>query len=83
MANLRGDSRYAAMSPRNDMPLLVRIITVMVLIAASAFCVFGFMATFEPIDRNGQMTWRMIYGLVGSLCAAAATWILCVRRPSR
>jgi hypothetical protein len=45
-----------------------RIIGSLVLLAVSVFCVFGFIATFEPLDASTQLAWRAIYGLVGLAC---------------
>jgi hypothetical protein len=29
------------------------------------FCVYGFLATFEPLDASTQITFRIIYGFIG------------------
>ena len=52
------------------MKLLVAIIGSLFLLAvAAAFCLFGFMATFEPTNNPGQfMAFRVGYGLVGVGC---------------
>ena len=34
------------------------------LIAASLFCLFGLMATLEPMPPGIQWTWRGIYGII-------------------
>jgi hypothetical protein len=31
------------------------------------FCLFGFVATFEPLDPSIQLRMRLIYGFVGVL----------------
>lgn len=45
-----------------------------------AFCVFGFMATFEPLDASTQFTWRVIYGLVGLVCLGGLVVLLLPRK---
>lgn len=44
-------------------------ISALVCLCVVAFCVFGFMATFEPLPPAKQWTWRVIYGVLvaGSL----------------
>ena len=32
------------------------------------FSIFGFMATFESLDADTQMTWRVIYGILFMVC---------------
>lgn len=41
-----------------------RIILSLLLVAASLFCLFGLMATLEPMQPGIQWTWRGIYGLI-------------------
>ncbi|MFO0952692.1 MAG: hypothetical protein U0835_16400 [Isosphaeraceae bacterium] len=50
-----------------------------VLIGLAAFCVFGFLATYEP---PGFLAFRWFYGTILLACAAgiAATWLA---RPGR
>jgi len=57
------------------MILIARIIAVIALVAVAGFCAFGFMATFEPLAASTQLTWRVIYGLVGLASLAGG---LCV-----
>ena len=44
---------------------MLRWCLAVVFAGASAFCAFGFLATFEPLDRATQLQWRMIYGVLG------------------
>lgn len=44
------------------------------------FCCFGFMATFEPLERSVQMAWRVVYGTVGIV---AVTGLVLLNRPRR
>jgi hypothetical protein len=51
------------------MKLFVAIFGSLLLLAVAAFCVFGFMATFEPTDRTVQfMAFRIGYALIGVAC---------------
>lgn len=47
-------------------------------LAIAAFCVFGFMATFEPGPR--AIPFRIGYSVVGVLCLVAAVAALVPRR---
>lgn len=37
------------------MKFLVAVFGSLILLAVAAFCVFGFMATFEPTDKTAQL----------------------------
>jgi len=39
----------------------MKIIIGLFLLSVAAFCVFGFLATYEPVD--GALTWRIGYGI--------------------
>ena len=58
------------------MPFIARAVVALVLLAVAAFCVFGFLATFEPIDPEAQLIWRAVYGGVGLGCVAGAVWLI-------
>ncbi|WDI39866.1 hypothetical protein [Bremerella sp. P1] len=48
------------------MKLIVAIFCSLFLLAVAAFCLFGFLATFEPTDKTTQfMAFRVGYALVG------------------
>ncbi len=47
------------------MAWLARLISVLMLLGVTGFCVFGFLATFEPLPATTQWTWRAIYSVVG------------------
>lgn len=49
--------------------IIVKILASLVLLAVAAFCVFGFLATFEP---PGSMGWRIGYATLGLLSLAGA-----------
>lgn len=40
----------------------------LVMLALIAFCVFGFLATYEPMPTLHRWVWRTVYGLVGLAC---------------
>ena len=45
------------------------IVASLVLLATAAFCVFGFLATFEPTDNPGMfLAFRIGYAVVGIAC---------------
>jgi hypothetical protein len=51
------------------MKILVAAIGCSLLLAVAAFCLFGFLASFEPTDRSGQfLPFRVGYALVGVSC---------------
>jgi len=62
------------------MLLITRVIAVIALLAVAGFCVFAFMATFEPLDASTQLTWRIVYGLVGLASLAGAIWLALPRK---
>ena len=43
------------------MSSMLRVILSLTLACLAGFSIFGFMATFEPLDPDSQMTWRVIY----------------------
>jgi uncharacterized membrane protein len=43
------------------------VIGALALLALLTFCVFGFIATLEPIDASTQLTWPLVYFLVGQV----------------
>ena len=44
--------------------MVTRIILSLFLAAATLFCVFGIVATFEPLPSGTRWAWRGIYGLI-------------------
>jgi hypothetical protein len=61
----------------DTLELVFRLISGMVLFGVSAFCVFGFLASFEP--GIGVM-WKVGYGVLGWLCLTGAIRLLVRRR---
>ena len=59
------------------MKRLVAILASLPLLAIAAFCVFGFMATFEPTDRTTEfLAFRIGYAVVGVGCLVAVGVLL-------
>lgn len=57
-----------------------KVLLVAVLAIVAAFCVFGFMATFEPLPWATRWAWRGVYSVVGLLSVTAAAWVSWSRR---
>ena len=65
------------------MRVIVAIIGSLILLPVAAFCVFGFMATFEPTDRTVEfMAFRIGYVLIGLGCLAGIVVLIagCFRK---
>ena len=60
--------------------VLVRILLGLVLLSVLGFCLFGFLATFEPMARLTQWIGRAIYGVLG---LASLAGLLRLARPGR
>lgn len=53
------------------MNLFMALIGSALLLAIAAFCLFGFLATFEPTDKPSQfLTFRIVYGVISLGCLA-------------
>jgi hypothetical protein len=52
----------------------MRVAMMVILLALIAYCIFGFVATFEPMDPAKAMTWRIIYGLGAMASVTAVAW---------
>jgi hypothetical protein len=55
--------------------------TMIVLLAVLGFCVFGFMATFEPMDATQKFVSRAVYGAVGVVCLITIAWAAWPQKP--
>ena len=53
-----------------NLKILARLLLSAVFVGVLLFCCLGFMATFEPLDRAVQITWRAIYSVGGILSLA-------------
>lgn len=64
------------------MPLIVRVVLAVVLLGVVGYCVFGFLATLEPMN-DSVLGWRIGYGAVGIASLVGAVWIVRAARSSR
>ena len=55
---------------------LARVLGGLLSLAVMLFCVFGFLATYEPLPEYIQNTWRTIYIVTGTASAAFFTYLL-------
>ena len=62
------------------MRMLVRAVVALFLLGVAAFCIFGFLATYEPPGFPG---WRLIYGAASLACLAGAGWVLARRAKAK
>lgn len=54
---------------RNNVKSFLTVIGTLVLLAVAVFCVYGFLATFEPTDKPAMfLTFRIGYAAVGLGC---------------
>jgi len=44
-----------------------RLFASLVLVSLAGFCLFGFLATYEPVDPASAARWRLVWGTVGGL----------------
>ena len=59
------------------MKIVLAIIGSLLLFAVVAFCVFGFLATFEPTNNPGQfMAFRVGYSVVGLGCLVGIGFLI-------
>lgn len=61
----------------------MRIGSMIILLAVLGFCVFGFLATFEPMDATQQLIWRALYGAVGLVCLITIAWAIWPQKPPK
>jgi len=57
------------------MKILRRVIRAICLLTILLFCVFGFLATFEPLEGGKHLLWRIGYGLGGVACIVAIAFV--------
>jgi hypothetical protein len=63
------------------MKFVLRLVLSVPLMAVVAFCLFGFMATFDPMPRVPQLIWRGIHALAGSASLITIFWMWLRPRP--
>ena len=44
---------------------VLRVMAIIASFGVTAFCVFGFLASFEPVDSGSWIMFRLVYGIVG------------------
>lgn len=57
------------------MKFMRRLVLSLPLMAIAGFCLFGFVATFEPMPRVEQWIWRGVYLGIGSAAMITIGWI--------
>ena len=65
------------------MRVIIAIVGSLILLPIAAFCVFGFMATFEPTERTVEfMAFRIGYTVIGLGCLAGIVFLIarCFRK---
>ena len=58
------------------MNFLIKTFLALPLIGLFTFCIFGFLATLEPLDPITQMIWRVIYTIAGLGAISAILFML-------
>lgn len=58
------------------MQIALRLVITLAGLALAGFCLFGFLATFEPLPPLQRWAWRAAYGLIGllSVWAVVRVW---------
>ena len=62
---------------------VLRLALSLILVALACFSIFGFMATFEPLDQATRMTWRVVYGVLFISSGAGLFMLNLPRRDNR
>jgi hypothetical protein len=60
-----------------------RLLLSLPLMTIAGFCLFGFVATFEPMPRGEQWLWRGIYLCAGSGSVLTICWMWLGKRARR
>jgi hypothetical protein len=68
----------AVFAPR--LPGTVRAFAAVALVPLLLFCGFGFLATFEPLPADVQLTWRVVYSALGIGSLIALTRLAFARK---
>lgn len=67
-----------SVGPATPAPMksILRLLMTGLLVGVLVCCVFGFMATYEPMRTVTRWTWRAIYSVAGfsTLAGIAVTW---------
>ena len=62
---------------------VLRLALSLLLVALACFSIFGFMATFEPLDQATRMTWRVVYSVLFIASGAGLFMLNLPRRDNR
>ena len=62
---------------------VVRLALSLILGALACFSIFGFLATFEPLDPDARMTWRAVYSVLFIASVAGFFMLNLSRRDNR
>ena len=57
------------------MNIAARVAVALLLLAVAGFCVFGFLTTFEPLERSTQIVFRIFYSVAFLACLASIVWL--------
>jgi len=65
-----------------NMTLIARAVLILGFLAILAFCVFGFLASYEYAEPSRRLPWQLGYGTGGAVCLFAAVLLWRFRRPA-
>lgn len=65
------------------MTLIARAVLTLGSLAIFAFCVFGFLASYEYSEPSRRLPWQLGYGTGTAVCLLAAILLWRLRRPAR
>lgn len=68
LGNWGGTATNSRMKTKTTASIGLRTLFTLVLLPLLGFCVFGILATFEPLPPETQWLWRGIYGSIGAGC---------------
>jgi hypothetical protein len=54
---------------------LGRLIGILLLLVLAGFCIFGFVATLEPLENGPPLAFRWGYAALGLLALAGVGWL--------
>ena len=64
------------------MNLIARAVLTLGLLAILAFCVFGFLASYEYAALSSRLPWQLGYGAAGAVCLFATVLLWRPRDPA-
>lgn len=66
-----------------NMNLIARALLTVGILVILAFCVFGFLASYEYPEPSRRLPWQLGYGMSGAVCLFATLWLWRFRRPAQ